>query len=105
RAAPVAVAGCFTAGLITGSFYALVPVYGQSSGRSVFEISWYVALAVFGGLLLQVPVGRLSDSVNRRLVAGLVALAFAGLALVIGATTGTHWFFVLWLLLGGFMSV
>jgi MFS family permease len=27
-AAPVAVAGCFVGGLITGSFYALVPVYG-----------------------------------------------------------------------------
>src|SRR5215475_12708870 len=104
-AAPVAVAGCFTAGLITGSFYALVPVYGQSSGRSVFEISWYMALAIFGGLLLQVPVGRLSDRMDRRVVAGLVAVAFAGLAVVIGATTGTHWFFALWLLLGGFMSV
>jgi MFS family permease len=105
RAAPVAVAGCFTAGLITGSFYALVPVYGQSSGRSIFEISWYIALAIFGGLLLQVPVGRLSDHMDRRLVAGLVAFAFAGLAVAIGATTGTHWFFALWLLLGGFMSV
>src|SRR5262249_33706559 len=29
-AAPVAVAGCFAAGLVSGSFYALVPVYGQS---------------------------------------------------------------------------
>jgi len=104
-AAPVAVAGCFTAGLITGSFYALVPVYGQSSGRSVFEISWYMALAILGGLLLQVPVGKLSDSFDRRLVAGLVAFAFAGPALAVGPAAGTHSFFALWLLLGGFMSV
>ena len=104
-AAPVAVAGCFTAGLITGSFYALLPVYGQSSGRSVFEISWYLALAILGGLLLQVPVGKLSDRADRRLVAALVALAFAALALAIGPTARTPWFFVLWLPLGGFMSV
>jgi MFS family permease len=104
-AAPVAVAGCFAGGLITSSFYALVPVYGQSSGRSVFEISWYMALAIFGGLLLQVPVGKLSDKFDRRLVAGLVAFAFAGLALAVGAVARTHWFFALWLLLGGFMSV
>jgi len=92
-------------GLITGSFYSLVPVYGQSSGRSVFEISWYMALAIFGGLLLQVPVGKLSDSFDRRLVAGLVAFAFAGLALAIAPAARTHLFFALWLLLGGFMSV
>ena len=104
-AAPVAVAGCFTAGLITGAFYALVPVYGQSSGRSVFEISWYLALAIFGGLLLQVPVGKLSDSFDRRLVAGLVAFVFAGLAVAIRSSAQSHWFFALWLLLGGFMSV
>jgi MFS family permease len=104
-AAPVAVAGCFVAGLITGSFYALVPVFGQESGRSVLQISSYMALAIFGGLLLQVPVARLSDRFDRRLVAGLVALAFAGLTQVAALAAGTNWLFVFWLLLGGFMSV
>jgi MFS family permease len=104
-AAPVAVIGCFAAGLVTGSFYALVPVYGQESGRSLLQISSYMALAIFGGLLLQVPIARLSDRFDRRLVAGLVALAFAGLAEMIARAAGTHWFFALWLLLGGFMSV
>jgi MFS family permease len=97
----VAVAGCFTAGLIT----ALVPVYGQASGRSLLQISSYMALAIFGGLLLQIPIARLSDRFDRRLVAGLVALAFAGLAQGIVLLAGTHWLLALWLLLGGFMSV
>jgi MFS family permease len=105
-AAPVAVAGCFAAGLITGSFYALVPVFGQTSGRSLLQISSYMALAIFGGLLLQVPIARLSDRFDRRLVAGLVALAFASLAQAIVMIAGTHWLLLaLWLLLGGFMSV
>jgi MFS family permease len=104
-AAPVAVAGCFVAGLITGSFYALVPVFGQSSGRSILQISSYMALAIFGGLLLQVPVARLSDRFDRRLVAGLVALAFAGLAEAIVMLAETHWLLAVWLVLGGFMSV
>jgi len=104
-AAPVAIAGCFAAGLVTGSFYALVPVYGQSSGYSLLQISSYMALAVFGGLLLQIPVAYLSDRFDRRLVAGLVALAFAGLTQTIGPAASTHGFFILWLLLGGFMSV
>jgi MFS family permease len=104
-AAPVAVIGCFAGGLITGSFYALVPVYAQSNGRSVLEISSYMAIAITGGLLMQVPIGKLSDSVDRRLVAGLVAFAFAGLALAIVPALTTPWFPAVWLLLGGFMSV
>lgn len=104
-AAPVAVAGCFVAGLITGSFYALVPVYGQSSAYSLLQISSYMALAIFGGLLLQIPVARLSDRFDRRLVAGLAALAFAVVAQLTAPGARPHWFLLCWLLLGGFMSV
>jgi len=104
-AAPVAVTGCLAAGLITGAFYALVPVYAAASGRSVLEISVYMALAITGGLLMQVPVGRLSDSFDRRLVAGVVAFSFAGVALAVAPARATAWFPAVWLLLGGFMSV
>ena len=104
-AAPVAVAGCFAGGLVGGAFYALVPVYAELNGRSVLEISIYMALAIAGGLLLQVPVGRLSDRFDRRLVAGFSALSFAGLALTVVPTRPTPWFPIVWLLLGGFMSV
>jgi MFS family permease len=104
-AAPVAVVGCLAGGLISGSFYALVPVYAQSNGRSVLEISSYMAIAITGGLLMQIPIGKLSDSFDRRLVAGLVAFAFAGLALTVAPARATPWFPAVWLLLGGFMSV
>ena len=104
-AAPVAVIGCFAGGLVSGSFYALVPVYAQSSGRSVLEISSYMAIAITGGLLMQIPIGKLSDSFDRRVVVGLVAFAFAGLALAISPARQTPWFPAVWLLLGGFMSV
>jgi MFS family permease len=104
-AAPVAVAGCFAGGLVSGAFYALVPVYAQSAGRSVLEISSYMALAITGGLLLQIPVGRLSDRFDRRLVVGSAAVAFAALALAVAPARATPWFPAVWLLLGGFMAV
>lgn len=104
-AAPVAVAGCVVGGLISGSFYALVPVYAHATGHSVLEISTFMALAIGGGLLLQVPAGKLGDAIDRRLVAGLAGLAFAGLALGLRVTRDTPWFPVVWLLLGGFMSI
>jgi MFS family permease len=104
-AAPVGVAGCFIAGVITGSFYGLVPVYGQASGYTVLQIAAYMALAILGGLVFQIPVARLSDRMDRRLVAGLVALAFAVVAQAIGTITSAPWFLAFWLLVGGFMSV
>jgi MFS family permease len=104
-AAPVAVAGCFAGGLVSGSFYALIPVYAQSNGRSVLQISAYMALAITGGLLMQIPIGRLSDRFDRRLVVGFAALAFAGLALAVAPARATPWFPAVWLLLGGFMAV
>jgi MFS family permease len=71
----------------------------------MLEISSYMALAITGGLAMQIPIGKLSDAVDRRLVAALVAFAFAGLALAIVPARGTPWFLAEWLLLGGFMSV
>src|SRR5262249_19477590 len=83
----------------------LVPMYAESNGRSMLEISSYMALAITGGLLLQVPVGKLSDAFDRRLIAGLMALAFAAFSLTITSARPTPWFPIVWLLLGGFMSV
>jgi MFS family permease len=105
RAAPVGVVGCLAGGLASGAFFALMPVYGQTSGLSVINIATYMALAIFGGLLLQVPTGKLSDRFDRRVVAGLCALAFSILAIMIVPARPTHAFPALWLLLGGFMSV
>src|SRR5262249_29216656 len=82
-AAPVAVAGCFAGGLVTGSFDALHPVCPTYTSQSMLEISSYMALAIVGGLLMQIPIGKLSDAFDRRLVVGLVAFAFAGLALAV----------------------
>lgn len=104
-AAPVAVIGCFIGGLISGSFYALMPAFARANGRSVEEISLFMALAIFGGLLMQMPAGKLADSFDRRIVAGALALAFAGIALVVMPVRLTGWFPLFWLLLGGFMSV
>ncbi|HTO60811.1 MAG TPA: MFS transporter [Bradyrhizobium sp.] len=104
-AAPVAAIGCFAGGLISGSFYALVPVYAQSIGLSMLEISSYMAIAIAGGMVMQIPIGKLSDSFDRRVVVGLVAFAFAALALAIDPAWNTPWFPAVWLLVGGFMSV
>jgi MFS family permease len=72
---PVGVLGSFSSGLIQGGFYALAAVFGRAIGMSVFEVSLFVGSAVFGGLLLQWPVGRLSDRFDRRTVLFWVLVA------------------------------
>jgi hypothetical protein len=58
RAAPVAgaVAGCVLSGLITSTFYALVPAWMQDEGIARETIAMSMLVAVFGGLAFQVPV-------------------------------------------------
>ena len=73
RAAPVAVGGGALSGLISSSFYALVPAWMQDEGISRETIAIFMLVAVLGGLAFQIPIGRLSDRFDRRIV--LAALA------------------------------
>lgn len=68
RISPVGVLGAFSSGLIQGGFYGMAAVFARAIGMSVFEVSLFVGSAVLGGLLLQWPVGRLSDRFDRRTV-------------------------------------
>lgn len=68
RVSPAAVAGCLGGGLANGAFWSLSPVYARESGLEPGLIAAFVSLAVVGGALSQWPVGRISDSIDRRRV-------------------------------------
>jgi MFS family permease len=105
RAAPVAVIGCAVSGLVSSAFYALVPAWMQGEGIERATIALFMLVEVLGGLAFQVPVGRLSDRFDRRIVLAALSAGFAGTAVALVAlprslpmvlTTAA--------LLGGFMS-
>jgi MFS family permease len=79
---PLGVVGAFGTGLMGGAFYGMGAVFGNDVGLTQFQISLILGLAIFGGLLLQWPIGRLSDRFDRRtiLLAVLIVQALAGLA-------------------------
>lgn len=83
RAAPVAAAGCALSGVISSAFYSLVPAWMQDDGIEQTTIALVMLLTVLGGLVFQVPVGRLSDRFDRRVVLAGLALAFAGAAIAL----------------------
>lgn len=83
RGAPIAVAGCVISGLVSSAFYALVPAWMQDEGIGRETIALFMLVAVLGGLAFQVPVGRLSDRFDRRLVLAVLGLGFAASAVAL----------------------
>ena len=83
RAAPVAVVGAALSGLIGSAFYALVPVWMQNRGIERGTIGLVMLATVLGGLTFQVPIGRLSDRFDRRIVLAALGIGFAGAAVAL----------------------
>jgi MFS family permease len=85
RMSPVGVLGCFFVGMANGAFGSLGPVFAGGAGLSVAEIALFMSAALIGGTLAQVPIGRMSDRMDRRRVIAfscLLAIA-AGLLLML----------------------
>ena len=68
RTSRAAATGSFIGGMVAGSIYGLGPVYGLQRGLDVMSISFMMSLAILGGATAQLPLGRFSDRIDRRLV-------------------------------------
>jgi len=81
---PLSVIGSFAVGLTNGAFWAMGPVYARSLGLSPGDVAFFMAMVVVGGVILQWPIGGLSDRFDRRkiLAGGSVTGAVAGIGLV-----------------------
>jgi MFS family permease len=86
RLSPLGFASCAASGLIMGAIWAMGPVYAQMSGFDTAGVAAFMAAMVVGGIVVQWPVGALSDRFDRRRVIVLTMFA-AGLACV-GAIAG-----------------
>jgi MFS family permease len=79
---PLAVVSCFSSGLIIGAQFGMSPIFAQDVGMSVAEISTFMTVILASGLLLQLPIGRLSDILDRRKV--IIGVGFS--SLIVSAT-------------------
>ena len=86
RASPLGVAGAFLIGIAHSALYAMGPVFGTEIGLAVDRTALFIAVALFGGLVLQWPIGWLSDRFDRRKV--IVGAAWLATAAAIGAGAG-----------------
>ncbi|CCG08795.1 MFS transporter [Pararhodospirillum photometricum] len=69
--------GSFGSGLGLGAFYALGPLFARMAGFTIDQVALFMSSIIIGGLVLQWPLGRLSDRTDRRRI---LLLATTGVA-------------------------
>ncbi|MEQ9239643.1 MFS transporter [Roseovarius indicus] len=99
KISPLGCVGMFLLGGVFSAQFGMAPVYGAEVGLTVAQISTFVSTFFVGAMVLQFPIGWLSDRMDRRLLI-LIAAAICGLGGVVGAIFGS---FFPALLLAGLM--
>ena len=68
RVSPLGCVGIFLMGGVFSALFGMASVWGSSKGLTVTEISAFVAAIYFGGLVLQYPIGWLTDHSDLRMI-------------------------------------
>jgi len=101
-ASPFGVIGMTAMGCIFAGQFAMAPVYATEAGLTLVQLSGFVSSFFIGAIVLQYPIGWLSDRMDRRIL--IVGASFAGAAVaLVGAMVGANYtvLLVLGLLNGG----
>ncbi|MGI9245819.1 MAG: MFS transporter [Steroidobacteraceae bacterium] len=77
RRSPLGVVGVAVSGAVSGCLYSLGALYAADEGFTTFQVSLFMAVAILAGCATQLPVGRLSDRMDRRKVVIAVCLLAA----------------------------
>jgi MFS family permease len=83
KTSPLAVIASFACGMANGTFGTLAPVYGVRQGLDPSGIAILFSVTAIVGAVAQIPFGRLSDTMDRR----MVIVVLSGIAAVIGFLT------------------
>lgn len=92
RNSPVAVVAVFLVGTSNSSFGTLAAVFGQQTGLDIAAISVFVSVPILAGAAAQIPIGFLSDRMDRRYVligVSVVAIAAELVFILGGASSAT----------------
>jgi len=74
RNSPVAVTAVLLIGISNSAFGTLAAVYATQIGLEIAAIALFTSVPILAGALMQMPVGFMSDRMDRRIVLILVAL-------------------------------
>jgi MFS family permease len=101
---PLGIVGCFAAGVTNGAFWGLGPLFAHGIGLPVAGISIFMSAVIFGGMALQLPLGRLSDRFDRRrlILAACLSNTLLGVAILAWGPHSQLLLFALAFAFGGF---
>jgi MFS family permease len=91
RLSPLGIVSMFAVGLVTATFFALGPVFGQRIGLDVKNISYFMTSAVVGTVILQGLIGALADRFDRRIILTIATLltSLAALTCIVASQAST----------------
>ncbi len=91
---PLGFAGVVATGVMLGAFYAMGPVFAQRLGMNLSAVALFTSCVIAGGVVLQWPLGALSDRFDRRriIIAAFIGAAFFAGVIALFATPGAHIF-------------
>ena len=94
-ASPLACFGMFMLGGVFSAQFGMSAVYGSRAGLTVAEISFFVSAIYVSALVLQYPIGWLSDRVDRRILIIWVSLIGGAGSLIAFVISDSYWAIVL----------
>lgn len=105
KTAPFGFVGSLAAGTMAGAFYSLMPVFLGNAGLEIAQIANFMASTIFGGLLMQYPVGMISDRYDRRTVLAMLSilLSLMALLLMLVPTASTLLLYLVGAMFGGLL--
>ncbi|MEM7188182.1 MAG: MFS transporter [Pseudomonadota bacterium] len=102
RVSPLGFVGMFFLGTVFACLFGMGAVYAADQGFSTSEISIFIGAIYIGGMACQIPIGWVSDRMDRRvLIAGVTGVGSAA-AFIAGIFGGGFWMLtVLAFVIGG----
>ena len=98
---PLAFVGMTLQGVVAAMMFGMGSVYGTRIGLEPPQVAFFMVSVTLGSLVIQYPVGRLSDVMDRRLVILFVTI-ISGIFACIGMFAGASNLLMLYLIMGLF---
>jgi len=98
---PLGVVGQFFLGAIFAALFGMASVYGTERGLTVKDISLFVAAIYFGGMILQYPIGWVSDRMDRRVLIFIVCSIGTFFSFAANLSENFIWLLIVAFIIGG----